>query len=228
MRSSALHVLYVVVLALAAVVATDCSHETLGSGSQDLNMTYTPSPAGAGRFERATFNVATIQLLPADPAEAAIYGTERLQFRFSPFAANLTLTEAVPFSQIALSTGTYRVTRIEFTRLVLVDEDLAPNPATCMDGLAVVDGTKPPGQVPLRYLFDDPPDNLSRLTFTIQPGQTTLALTVDVPGLIAGYESSFTCLLVPCPGCPVNPKPTLTAFNATTFKAALLANITIK
>ena len=77
------------------------------------------------------------------------------------------------------------------------------------------------------FTLRTPQDDLSALAFTLSPGQTHLALTVNVPGLIAGYESAFTCQLVPCPGCPVDPRSVLTAFNTATFKAALLANVSI-
>ena len=42
-----------------------------------------------------------------------------------------------------------------------------------------------------------------------RPGQTTLGIKVNVPGLIAGYESAFTCQL----GCGPGGGPCLTAFN---------------
>ena len=186
-------------------------------------MTYTPSPSGSGRFETATFIVSRIQALPADPQQAALYGTERLLFRFSPFTANLTLDTPVPYSNIALAAGTYNVTRIDFSPLALVDDNVSTTPATCIDGIAVLDGSQPPG-IPSFFQFNNPPS----LTFTIQPGQTSLALTVNVPGLIAGYEASYTCTFLACPGCPVDPRPTLTAFDENAFRAALLANITLK
>lgn len=224
MKSSVLSVLFAILLASAAVMETGCGHDTVDSGSQDLNMTYTPNPWGSGRFDVAEFGVNPIQALPADPAEAAVFGTERLLFRFTPFTANLTLTQDAPFSHIALSAGTYRVTRIEFTPPTLNDNHLAPPPYTdCIDGVAVIDAQSAPG-IPPVFQFDNPPS----LTFTIQPGQTKLALTVDVPDLIAGYEAAFTCQYVPCPGCPIDPRPTLTAFDAVIFRDALLANITLK
>ena len=223
MRSSVLPALIVGLLASAAVMAPGCSSNTLSSSSQDLNMTYTPSPSGSGRFDTASFIVNGIQALPADPQQAALYGTERLLFRFSPFTANLTLDTPVPYSNIALAAGTYNVTRIDFSPLALVDDNVSTTPATCIDGIAVLDGSQPPG-IPSFFQFNNPPS----LTFTIQPGQTSLALTVNVPGLIAGYEASYTCTFFACPGCPVDPRPTLTAFDENAFRAALLANITLK
>jgi len=233
MRSSFLHVLSGLVLASVVVMAGGCNQDTLNSGSQNINMAYTPSPSGAGRFDRASFFFNRIQALPADPAEAALYGTERILFQFDPFKAELTLTAPVTFSNISLSTGAYNVTLIEFTPPALVDTDLAPPPyASCIDGIATIDAqsVKPPygPVVPATFLFRIPQDNLSGMSFALSPGQTNLALNVNVPGLIQGYQDSFTCQYVPCPGCPVNPKPTLTAFNNATFKAALLANITIE
>jgi hypothetical protein len=185
---------------------------------------YTPSPTGPGRFDIASFNINRIQALPADPQQAALYGSESLLFRFLPFTANLVVQTPVPYASIALSSGTYNVTRIDFTPPALVDTNLAPPPyANCADGVAVIDGQSAPG-IPAVFQFNNPPS----LSFTVQPGQTSLALTVDVPGLIAGYEASFTCTYVPCPGCPVDPKPTMTAFDENAFRAVLLANISLQ
>jgi hypothetical protein len=228
MRSSFLLGLSGLALASAAAVAVGCSHDTLNSGSQNLSMTYLPSPSGAGRFDSATFVINKIQALPADPAEAALFGTERLSFRFDPFTANLTLEAPVPFSNISLSVGTYNITLIEFTPPAMIDNNLAPPPyAECIDGIATINRQSAPG-IPQVFQFKNPPDNLSGMSFTLSPGQTSLALTVNVPGLIAGYEAAFTCQYVPCTGCPVDPRPTLTSFSTAAFRAALLANITIK
>lgn len=225
MKSSDLRLLCgLVVLASLCVLAPGCSHETISGGSQNLNMTYTPSPVGAGRFERAEFIINRLQALPADPAEAALFGTERLLFRFNPFTADLELTTDVPYSNITLSGGTYVITRVEFSPLALVDTDVSTDPmAPCIDRIAVLDGSKPAG-IPSNFVLLNPPS----LTFTVQPGQTHLALTVDVPGLIADYEAAYTCQVITGPTCPTVPCPTLTAFSQTAYTNALLANITIK
>ena len=208
------------VIALIAVAATSCSHNTLRGSSQDLNVTYTPNPVGTGRYESASVLINKLQLLPADPATAALYGTQSLLVRFEPFNAKLTETQDVAFSHIALSAGSYRVSLIEFAPLVLIDEDVSTTPASCIEGIAVIDGTRPVGQVPQTIAFTDPPS----LAFTIAPGQTKLALTVNVPGLIAGYEAAYTCQL----GCGFGGGPCLTAYNDATFRAALLANVTLE
>jgi len=225
MRSRVVFLLSSMVLASAAVIATGCSQDTLSGGSQDLNMTYTPSPAGAGRFDIASFKVNTIQIVPTDPQEAALFGANRMLLRFDNFTADLTATQPVFYSHIALAAGSYRVTTIAFTPPALVDSNLPTNPATCIDGVPVIDAQSTTG-VPQVFTFDNP----STLIFTVQPGQTSLALTVDVPGLIAGYEAAFTCAFFPCPGCPVDPKPTVAGspFNTQVFRDALMANITIK
>jgi len=215
-------------VAAAALVAVGCNQDTLNGGSTDLNFTYTPSPSGAGRFDEGTFRIVKIQALPADPAEAALYGADRILFRFDSFTANLVLETPDPISHISLSPGTYVVTFVEFTPPSLVDNAIAPPPyANCIDGLESINGQSVTG-MPREFRFTAPANDLSGMTFTLAPGQTSLAVTVNVPGLIAGYQSSFTCQYVACPGCPVDPKPTLTAFSTPSFRAALLANITIK
>ena len=227
MHSRVFFLLSVVALAALSVIAIGCSENTLVSGSQNLNMTFTPSPSGSGRFDDASFIVNRIQVVPTDASGAAVFGTERLVLKFVPYTADLDSTQPVFYSNISLSAGTYGVTFIEYTPPALVDTNLAPpTPTTpCIDQVPVINGQSTSG-VPLAFNFTDPPT----LTFTVQPGQTNLALTVNVPGLIAGYQAAFTCSFVPCPGCPVDPRAVLsgTPFNTPVFTAALLANITIK
>jgi hypothetical protein len=222
MKANVLSGLPFVVLALIAVPTTGCTHNTLSSGAEDLGMTYTPDPSGAGRFERGSVIVANLQALPADPAEAALYGTERLLLRFTPFTADLTSTTAVAFSDITLSQGTYNVTRIELSPLTLVDTDVAINPPVCIDGVAVIDGSQPAG-IPTNFIFLNPPS----LTFTVHPGQTQLALTVNVPGMIAGYTGAYTCSTSAATCSPRTP-PCLTAFDQNAYRNTVLANLSIK
>ena len=239
MRSGIRHVLCIIVLASVAFAETGCSHNTLGGASQDLSVTFSPSPPGAGRYfgvgnDNATFIINKIQVLPADPATAALYdtptGNKTLLFRFTPFdplnhPALLTETQDSEFSHIALSTGTYRVVLIEVTPLVLVDDNVVAS-ARCIENLAVIDGSKPVGQVPETFPFNfpNPGDTPANLTFTIRPDQKKLKLEVNVPGLIRGYEDSYTCQF----GCGPGGSPCLTAFSLASFRAALLANMTLE
>lgn len=226
MRSGIRHVLSVIVLVWVAAAATGCSHDTLGGASQDLTVTVTPSPTGAGRYESASFIIDEINVLPADPATAALYITpdgvaHPLRFRSDPLTVDLTLTQDTPFSHIALSTGNYRVTSIKIDPLVLIDQNVSATPASCIEGIAVIDRFHvPEGQVPPSLTFTDAPS----LAFTIRPGQKKLALTINVPGLIAGYESSYTCQL----GCGPGGSRCLTAFSEANFRAVFLANVTLQ
>jgi hypothetical protein len=211
------------VLASIAVTAAGCSHDTLGSGTVDLNVVYSPDPAGtppgSGRYERASFSVNVIHALPADPAAAAVYGSNEILFRFSPFAADLTLNQDVAFTHIALSPGTYRVTSIVFAPPFLVDTNVSSTPATCIEGISSVASGPAASQVPATFAFTNP----ASLTFTVSPGQTRLAFKVKVPALITGYESAFTCQADCGSGTPC-----LTAFNQTTFRNALLAAVSFE
>jgi hypothetical protein len=210
-------VLSVILLALVAVATPGCSHDTLNSASQDLTVTFTPDPAGAGRYERAPFIINKIEVLPADPETAALYGTKTLRLRNNEFTAQLTATQDLEMAHISLGTGTYKVTLLEIGPPGLVDENVSATPATCIEGIEVIDGSRPPGQVPSTFSFVNSPS----LTFTIRPGQTKLAMAVNIPGLIAGYESSYTCQS----NCGGSGSPCLTAFDATAFRAVVLANL---
>ena len=237
MRAGIRHVLGVVALTQLALVAAGCSHDTLSGGSQDLTVTFTPSPPGAGRYtgfglDKATFEIKKLLVLPADPVTAKLYEDDgkTLSFRFQPFDPNnhphlLEETTESEFAQIALSSGTYRVKTLEVTPLELTDDNVSPTPASCIEGIAVINRTSVNPNIAdvLSVGFPNPADTPANLTFTIRPGQTKLALKVNVPGLIAGYEASFTCQ----PNCFLG-FPCLTAFSEPSFEAALLANISIE
>ena len=231
MRSGFLLVLSGMVLASAAVIATGCSEDPLNSGAQNLNLTYTPSPSGSGRFDDAEFSISLIQVVPADPEEALLLGNEQLRLRFDPFPADLALATPVTLSHISLSVGTWKVSQIAFSPLTLVDTDIVlpiPPDAECIDSREVINRGSVSPAIPQLFTFTSPQDDLSALTFTLQPGQTDLALTVDVPGLIDDYEAAFACQLQPCTGCPIDPRAVLTSFDNQAFRAALLANISFR
>jgi hypothetical protein len=211
-----------ILAASVAVAIVGCSHDTLGSGTHALTVQYTPSPAGSGRFERGPFDIQKLEVLPTDPAAGQILdpATDTLILRFDTFTAqdgsDLNATGPVFFSTIALPEGEYQVTLFQITPPALVDEDVPANPATCMDGVAAVNAQSIAG-TPSSFRFENEP----QFKFIVRPGQTTLNIKINVPGLIAGYESAFTCQLGPAPDF----RPTLTAFNAATFNAAVLANV---
>jgi hypothetical protein len=236
MRAGIRHVLGVIAV-IQLAMAAGCSHEKLSGASQDLTVTFTPSPPGAGRYtgvgnDKATMQITKLLILPADPETASLYGSHQLELRFTPFDPNnhghlLEETEESEFAHVALSSGTYRVTRLEVTPLELIDDNVSPTPASCIESIAVIDGSRPAGiPSPVILAFPNPGDTPANLTFTIRPGQTKLAIKVNIPGLIAGYEASYTCTPNCFPGFPG--LGCLTAFSVTSYKAALIANITIE
>lgn len=206
----------VVLLASGILAAVGCSSEPVTGGSAGLTFAVVPSPAGAGRYEEASVIVNKIQVLPADPATAALYGGDVLILFFAPTDVHLATNTDEFISSISLSPGTYSVSFLQITPLVLVDQNVSPTPASCIEGIDVIDGTQPSG-IPNTFGFTNPPT----LTFTISPGQTKLALKINIPGLIAAYEASYTCT----PGCGPGGSPCLTAFNEPAYRAAVLANL---
>lgn len=218
MNSRMQHVVSAILATSLAVAIVGCSHDTLGSGTHALQVLYSPSPAGAGRYERGPFDIQKLEVLPTDPATGQIFNpvTDTLILRFDAFPANLNATTSVNFSTIALPEGEYQVTLFRMTPPALVDENVSPTPATCIEGVAAVNSQSIPG-TPASFSFVNEP----QFKFTVRPGQTTLGIEVNVPGLIAGYESAFTCQL----GCGPGGGPCLTAFNTAAFNAAVLANV---
>jgi hypothetical protein len=219
MSSPVRQALSVILLASVAAVGAGCNQDTASGGAQGLVVTITPNPAGAGRYELPQFIINKIQVLPVDPELAALYGTEKLLLRFKPYTVDLAATQDITYSTIALSAGTYRVTFLEVTPPSLVDSDLSPTPASCIEGLAVINAQSVTPNIP-DFSFADPPS----LNFTVQPGQTRLAIKINIPGLISSYESAFTCVL----GCGPGGTPCLTAFDQAAFRAAILANLTLE
>jgi len=225
MNSRMRHVVSLILATSVAIAIVGCSHDTLGSGTQALQVLYNPSPSGPGRFERGPFTIQKLEAVPTDPAAGQIFDSENntMILRFEGFdssdGCDLAATAPVKFSNIALREGEYQITLFRITPPALVDEDVSPNPATCIDGVAAVNAQSVPG-APADFSFVNEP----QFKFTIRPGQTILNIKVNVPGLVAGYESAFTCQL----GCGPGGAPCLTAFNAATFKAAVLANVTFE
>jgi hypothetical protein len=207
------------IIVLIAVASTGCDHGTISSGTAGLHMTYSPNPSGAGRYDEAEFTIRKILALPADPAAAALYGTERLEFRFSTFEVDLASTQDVAFADIALPAGTYNITQIILTPPALIDQALDAY-TDCIDGVQVLNAASP--GVPDLLTFNYPAT--SNLSFTVSPGQTRLALTVNVPGLIQGYESAFTCQV----GCGSGGTNCVTGFDTAAFNTALFDNVSIE
>jgi len=222
MNFKARNVVSMMLATFVVVAIVGCSHDTLGSGTHALQVVYNPNPTGTGRYERGPFTILKLEVLPTDPATGQIFDplTDTMILRFTNFDAedgcDLSKTSPVLYSTIALPEGEYQVTLFKITPPALVDENVSPNPATCMEGVSAVN-SQSIGGTPADFSYINEP----QFRFTIRPGQTTLSITVNVPGLIAGYESAFTCQL----GCGSGGAPCLTAFNTATFNAAVLANV---
>jgi len=216
MRIGTRAVMSILAMTVVGAFAPSCSNSTLESGSEGLVVTFAPNPSGTGRFDSASFNVNAVFFLPADPDAASVYGGRPLSLTFSPLVLDLTQTQSVAYSQIALAAGTYRVTQISFTSPQLIDTDPTPAPATCIDGVNAVPSGPAAGQVPPNVSFD----SSAGFTFTVNPGQTTLAIFVNVPGLIAEFEDGFTCV----PDCGGG-QPCLTGFDTTNYPDVFLNNV---
>lgn len=228
MSSRVRKALSVALLTAGLVAGPACDSESVTGGSQTVTLTVNFGSTGIGRYTSATWIVRKIRVLPADPSTAALYGSNQLLMFFSTLDVNLAATQGQLVSTISLAPGTYRVSFLEVTPLVLLDDELDPNPPTCIEGIAVIDGTKPctviqgvcQPDLPSEIGFTNP-----AYGFTVTPGQTTnVNMNVDVSELIAGYESAFTCT----PGCGPGGSPCLTAVNQSTYRAAILANVTFE
>ena len=219
MRTTGRVLAIVSIALLIGVGVTGCQNDTLESGTEGLTINFVPNPSGSGRFNRANFDIKTLQIRPADANTATAYGNTNLSLRFDPFSADLTLTTATFYASIALPAGTYLVKRIELSSPQLVDTDPITSPATCADGISAFPSGPATGAVPATFTYTDP----ASLTFTVHPGQTVLKITTDIPGIISSYESAFTCVDDCGSGTPC-----LTAFDENTFTAAFLSHITLQ
>jgi hypothetical protein len=204
---------------LVGAGVTGCQNDTLDSGTQGLTVNFVPSPSGTGRFDRASFDVKSILVRPADPDAAAALGTTNLTLRFDPFTADMTVTTPTLYAKIALPAGTYTVRQITLTSPQLVDTGTITSPATCLDGIVAFPSGPATGAVPANFIYDNP----ASLTFTVRPGQTLLKLTADIPGIIDSFENAFTCVSDCGAGTPC-----LTAFDDATFTTAYLSHITLQ
>jgi hypothetical protein len=100
----------------------------------------------------------------------------------------------------------------------MVDENVSPTPATCIEGVAAVPSGPAAPQVPSTITFTNP----TSLDFTIHPGQTTFSITVDVPRLISEFQAEFTCVQ-DCGGG----QPCLIGFDDAAYRETMLAVISI-
>lgn len=197
----------------AAALLAGCSKTSdLSSGTEGLVVKYTPNPTGAGRYSRAGTSITRIRFLPNDPNTARIYGNTPMSMRFDPFVIDLTQATVQTYANIALAVGDYKITLFELTSPALFDSNVSGSPATCIAGVSTVPSGPAASQVPAVFTLNNP----AGMTFSIRPGQTKLAMTLDVPGLIGDYEGAFTCN----PDCGGG-SPCLTSFDVPTFSAAI-------
>ena len=208
-----------VALAGALLGATSCSDEPITSSSAPLSIRYVPEPTGAGRYETAGFTIIQITFVPTDPDRAIALHGQSLAFRFGTFDTNLEATEAVEFTKTALAPGTYLIDRFAFFSPFLSDNNLPATPASCIEKISALPSGPAAPQVPPEFTLD----SSVGYGFTINPGQTKLDIVVDVPGLIAGYESSFTCS-DDCGGG----NACLTAFDADAFRTQFINHVTFR
>lgn len=209
----------VAAFATAAVVGLPgCSHDTVTSSTRGLAVAYLPSPSGTGRFEQGSMGLTSVNFVPTDPALAALTPGNDLTLG-AGIDADLTTTAPQTLSHVALAPGAYKVTQLKIVPPQLVDENPVVPAPTCIENLVAVPSGPAFGQVPAEYVFDES----DGFQFTVRPGQTKLNIRVDVPAMIAGYESAFTCQ-ADCGGGT----PCLTAFDAAAFRTVLLNTVSIE
>jgi hypothetical protein len=209
----------VAAVAVAAVVGLPgCSHDTVTSSTAGLAVTFLPSPSGSGRFEQGSMGITSVNFVPVDPALAALTPGNDLTLG-AGITADLTLSTPKTLSHVALAPGTYKVTQIKIVPPRLVDEVPDTASPVCIDRLVSVPSGPAFDQVPAEYVIDES----DGFQFTVRPGQTKLNIRVDVPAMLAGYESAFTCQFDCGSGTPC-----LTAFDAPTFRTVLLNTVSIE
>lgn len=208
-------------VALAGVLlgAAGCSDEPITSSTGPLSIRYVPEPTGTGRYETAGFTIIQITFVPTDPDRLLALHGQSLAFRFGTFDTNLAATASVEFTKTALAPGTYRIDHFAFFPPFLSDSNLPATPASCIEKISSLPSGPAAPQVPPQYTLD----SSAGYGFTIKSGQTKLDIVVDVPGLIAGYESSFTCS-DDCGGG----NACLTAFDADAFQTQFINHVTFR
>lgn len=162
--------------------------------------------------------ITSVNFVPADPALAALTPGNDLTLG-AGITADLTSSAPKTLATVALAPGGYKVTQIKIVPPQLVDEVPAVPAPSCIEKLVNVPSGPAFGQVPAEYVFDES----DGFQFTVRPGQTKLNIRVDVPAMLAGYESAFTCQ-DDCGGG----SPCLTAFDAAAFRTVLLNTVSIE
>ena len=209
------------VLGVAALASSGCSSDPVGSSTAALSVRYSPSPAGAGRFgdgqgDEALLTIRTVLFRPVDPEMDELLGDSPLMMRFSTYDANLARTDADEFAAIALAPGTYRITGFDYRPPRLQDSGASQAAPVCIDRIAAIPSG--PAQIDVPFIYDL--NEADGLTFTVAPGQTSIDMAIDVPGLIAAYSAAFTCT-DSCGGG----NACLTAFDVDAGRAAFVDHI---
>ena len=224
MTSRCTQILATAAILAAAFASTGCDTNTATSGTAGLSVRFNPSPSGAGRFEGGTNDFANMIIFkitfePTDPELVPLLGGEALSMRFSDYTANLAASGPLEYAAIALPPGTYRITELTFRPPQLQDSEANAAAPVCADRIASVPSGPAASQVPVQMTLDAN----DGYEFTVTPGQTKLDILVDVPGLLAAYQASFTCQ-DSCGGGG----PCFTAFDESAFRAAFIAHVSIQ
>jgi hypothetical protein len=202
-----------------ALFSPGCSSDPVDSSTAALSVRYVPSPTFAGRYEQAALNINKIRFEPLDPELIPLMGAEAYAMQFGVFEMNLEATGPEQYSAIALPPGSYRIIEFRFRPPLLQDADASQGAATCIEKVGVL----PSGPAQIGFPEEYVLDANDGYEFTVTSGKTNLDLIVDVPGLVAAYESAFTCV-DSCGGGPA----CLTAFDPDAFRAAFLSLVTLQ
>ena len=206
----------------ASLASVGCSSDPVGSSTTSLSLRFVTSPSGAGRFgdapeDEAIINIRSVDFRPTDPTLDALLGAQAYQMFFGVYDGDLKRTDPDEVSGMALQPGTYKITALEYRPPRFTDAGASQAAPNCIDRIAAI----PSGAAIPDFTYTL--DESFGLTFTVNPGQTQLDMTFDVPGLIAAYSAAFTCT----ENCG-NGISCLTAFDPEAGRAAIADHLSFQ
>lgn len=203
------------------ILAGGCTgSEELVTQPGSLSLEVVISPAGSGRYETATMQIRQVSFRPVDPDADASLGNESLAFLPSPASLTFQSDRPATLRTIPMTEGTYRVERVVFSNIAALDSDPVSPGATCLEqylASSAGSGRLPPtlpSEVAQTANADVIVSDFNPVpTFTItRAGATAVRMVINGPGLLAAYESAFTCRTSGLCGSSV-PAPCLSGFT---------------
>lgn len=211
-----------ILILVASLGCTQDSRVTSGSATVAIvSSVVSPPPA---RWDTARFFLSRACARALDSDWGGNDGQCGLDLIANAVAMDLRSQSTEVFFETPLPAGSYRLESLFWVAPTLEDPDASASAPTCLEKISVIPPPLTTGiQVFPSATFLDPP-----IDFTVAPGETArITVEVNATGLVADYESRWTCVDTPNSLCHLEPSPCLFSFDSGGFGAAIPQFVTV-